>query len=323
MWTHGNAILLSLSLLGPMSLGGCTKAATSPQTHAPDETPTAAPVDPDEHAFFDGEGNPVELAAFIEQLADVDFVGFGELHYHDVGSRVELEVLEGMAAQQRPVALAMEFFEADTQAALDQYLAGEIDEATFREQTKRDDKYDTSHRPLIEFAKANSIPVIAANAPRRLVTGYRKAGGKDYPGYLEGLSEEERGFMPSSSVPPDDEFKRRFMDLMGPKRGPAFYPSMCLWNDAMAESAAEFRQANPEHRVLLVVGGFHVARHLGTVTQFTNRRPDDEVRVLMMAPTEGPMNFSDDDRGEGDLVLKVRMPPPPADPPRVEGHDAS
>jgi uncharacterized iron-regulated protein len=319
---NSRSSLLALLILVP-GLGACTKTATTEPTQTPEPSESAGPVDPDEHAFFDGEGNPAQLDAFIESLADVDFVGFGEMHYHDVGSRIELAVLEGMAAQERPVALAMEFFEADQQAALDRYLAGEIDEATFREQTKRDDKYDSSHRPLIEFAKQHGIPVIAANAPRRLVTGYRKAGGKDYPGYLAGLSEEDRALMPQSSVPPDDAFKTRFMDLMGSKRGPAFYPSMCLWNDAMAESAAKFRDSHPEHRILLVVGGFHVAAHLGTVTQFQNRRPDDSVKVLMMAPIEGPMQFSDENRGEGDLVLEVRMPPPPEDAPGVEEHDAS
>ena len=55
----------------------------------------------------------------------------------------------------------------------------------------------------------------------------------------------------------------------------------------MAESAADFREQNPEHRILLVVGGFHVAAHLGTVTQFQNRRPDDSVKVLLMSPAEG------------------------------------
>jgi uncharacterized iron-regulated protein len=316
MRSPGSWVLSTLLLL-PATLGGCTKPSTGEST-TPDDA--AAAVDPSEHAFFDGEGNPAELATFIAGLADV---GFGELHYHDIGSRVELEVLRGMAGQERPVALAMEFFEADHQAALDEYLGGDIDEATFRERTKRDDKYETSHRPLIEFAKEHQIPVIAANAPRHLVTGYRKAGGKDYAGYLASLPEEDRALMPRTSVPPDDDFKRRFMDLMGPKRGPAFYPSMCLWNDAMAESAADFREAHPEHRILLVVGGFHVAKHLGTVTQYQNRRPDDSVRVLMMAPVEGPMTFSEGDRDESDLVLKVRMPPPPKGAPSVEEHDAS
>jgi uncharacterized iron-regulated protein len=290
-------VLAAAMLLG----AGCDDLDRPTQT--PEQAQPAQP-DPEEHAFFDSEGNPSDLDSFISSLADVDFVGFGELHHHSVGSRVQLQVLEGMAAQDRPVALAMEFFEADQQATLDAYLAGSIDEPTFREQTKRDDNYERSHRPLIEFAKRNGVPVIAANPPRALVTAYRESGAT-YVDYLATLSERDQALMPRTSVPPDDEFKARFMKTMG-KRGPAFYPAMALWNDAMAEASADFREAHPEHRVLLIVGVYHVAKHLGVVTQFTARRPHDSVRVLSMAPVEGPMVFDASNRGEGDLVLEVR-----------------
>ena len=288
--------LAASTLLG----GGCDRQAEPTQT--PEQV--AAP-DPQEHAFFDSEGQPGELDSFIASLADIDFVGFGELHHHAVGSRVELALLEGMAAQDRPVALAMEFFESDQQAALDEYLAGSIDEPTFRERTRRDDNYEHSHRPLIEFAKLNGIPVIAANPPRALVTAYREAGPASYQDYLLTLSDQDRALLPRSSVPPDDEFKARFMKTMG-KRGPAFYPAMALWNDAMAESSADFREQHPDHRILLIAGVYHVAKHLGVVTQYTARRPEDSVRVLAMAPIEGPMVFDEANRGEGDMVLEVR-----------------
>lgn len=296
MRTSLSRLLLSLACL----TAACTQSRA---TAAPD----AATVDPGEHAFFDGEGGPTSFDAFVASVADVEFVGFGEMHYHPVGGRYQLALLEKMAAQPRPVALALEFFEADHQKDLDAYLAGEIDEATFRERTARDAKYDESHRPLVELCKQRQIPVIAANAPRRLVTAYRKSGAADYATYLGGLSEEDRGYMPRSSVPPEDAFKQRFMDFMGPERGPAFYRSMALWNDAMAESVADFRAAHPDHRVLLVVGAFHVAGRLGTVTQYLARRPDDRARILVMQPTEGPMAATAKDRGEGDVVLKVRV----------------
>ncbi len=268
----------------------------------------AAEVDPEEHAFFDAEGQEASFDAFVRDLADVDLVAFGELHYHPVGSRYELDLLRAMAAQERPVALAMEFFEADVQPALDDYLAGRIDEAEFRERTRQSDKYDDSHRPLIEFCKEHQIPVIAANAPRPLVKNYRKSG-LGYDEYLASLSDEERAQLPRRSVPPEDEFKRRFIDLMGPKRGSAFFGSMALWNDAMAESIADFRAAHEHHRVLLIVGGFHVAAHLGTITQYAERRPEDSLKVLLMQVLEdGPVGFSEDFRGEGDLQLGVRMP---------------
>lgn len=296
--TRTFALMFGVSML--LSLG-CDRPTQRTQTPEQPAVP-----DPDEHAFFDGEGKPSDLDSFIASLADVDFVGFGELHHHPVGSRVELAMLEGMAAQARPVALAMEFFEADQQPALDEYLSGAIDEPTFRERTKRDDNYERSHRPLIEFAKQNNIPVIAANAPRPLVTRYRESGAATYADYLASLSDQDRALLPRTSVPPDDEFKARFLKTMGPHRGPAFYPAMALWNDAMAESTADFRAEHPEHRILLIAGVYHVAAHLGVITQYSARRPEDSVRVLSMMPVEGAIVFDALNRGEGDLVLLVR-----------------
>lgn len=283
-----------------LALGGACKAS-----HTAPPAATGAELDRNEHAFFDGEGRATTLEGFIAGLADVDFIGFGEFHDHVVGSRVELALLAGLAAQPRPVALAMEFFTAEHQAALDEYLAGTIDEASFRARTGRDKKYDDSHRPLIEFAKARGIPVIAANAPRALVTAYRKSG-LPYQAWLATRSQAERALLPAASIPPEDEFKARFLATMGPERGQAFYPAMCLWNDAMAESAAGFRATHPAHRVLLIVGGYHVAGRLGVVTQYLARRPGESVKVLLMSQAEGPMAFAAADRGEADLIVKVR-----------------
>jgi uncharacterized iron-regulated protein len=303
-------------LLLVVLVGLSAACATSGRVAARRASDAGTRVDSGEHAFFTADGATTNFAAVLAGVADVDLVAFGELHDHAVGSRQELALLTGMAAQPRPVALAMEFFEADHQAALDQYLAGAIDEPTFRTRTDRDARYDASHRPLIELCKQRRIPVIAANAPRRLVTGYRKSGAPSYEAYLSSLSAADRGYMPRSSVPPDDEFKVRFMKFMGPIRGPAYYRSMALWNDAMAESIADFRVAHPEHRVLLVVGGFHVAGRLGAVTQYLARRPGDRVSVLLMQPTEGPMRLPAEEYGEGDVVLKVRLAERPATAPR-------
>ena len=283
----------------------------------PRSNATRAPAN--EHALYEGRtGAPMDLADFVGAAGDADFVVFGELHGHPVGARYELDLLRALARGDRPLVLAMEFFEADQQADLDAYLAGALDEAAFRERTHRTDVYDRGHRALIELCKTRGIPVLAANAPRRLVRGYRTFGGSSYDAYLASLSSEDRALLPRSVTPPSDAFRRKFLDFMGPKRGPAFLPSMLLWNDAMAESAAEARARDPRVRVLLVVGAFHVAGGLGLVESYRARRPDDTVQTLVMVPvSDGPLHLRDEQRGEGDAVLLVRPAPEP--PPAAGG----
>ena len=253
-------------------------------------------------ALYDTDGKPSSLAAFASRCTDADVIAFGELHEHAVASRLQAELLTALFAQPRPVALAMEFFETDTQPALDAYLAGEIDEPTFVERTARPAAYASSHRPLVEACKAHGARVVAANAPRRLVTEYRKSG-LEYAPWRAALSEADRALLPATSIPPHDEHERRFMALMGPKRGPAFFKSMALWNDAMAQSIVDVRTADPRTRVLFIVGAFHVAARLGTVTQISARSPATEFAVLTMR--DGGAAWRESDRGEGDLVVCV------------------
>ena len=89
----------------------------------------------------------------------------------------------------------------------------------------------------------------------------------------------------------------------------SFFRGQTLWDDAMAESIARYRDANPGHRVLLVVGAFHVAGRLGTITKVLARRPGDRVALLTMGAAEEPdLPFAEEDRGAGDAVLKVHPP---------------
>jgi uncharacterized iron-regulated protein len=276
-------------------------AAAAPAPVAP-----PAPATPSRpFALYDAEGRPTTFEAFLEGSRDADLVAIGELHGHPVGADFELRTLTALAATGRPLALAMEFFERDVQQALDDYLAGKSAEADFVKATRQSPAYAKTHRPLIEFAKAKGIPVIAANAPRRLVTEYRK-GEKPYAEYLSGLSEADRGFLPAETTLATGPYFDRWSKLMGPERGPRLLKGQSLWDDAMADAVATYRAAHPDHRVLLVVGGFHVAGRLGTITKYAERRPGDRVRLMVMsAGTPPDLAFDPADRGEGDLILTV------------------
>lgn len=277
--------------------------------------PTPTPVRPRPFALYDGkDGAPTTLEAFLAASKDADLVAFGELHGHPVGAAMELKVLEGMAAGPRPVALAMEFLERDVQGAIDDYLAGRTTEAEFLKVARQGPAYAVTHRPLVEFAKARKFAVIAANAPRRLVTEYRKSE-KSYADYVGTLTEADRGYLPAETTVATGPYLDRFTKLMGAERGPKLIKAQSLWDDAMADAIAAHRTAHPDARVMFVVGGFHVMGRLGTITKFKARRPDDRVAVLVMSQGTPPaLEFDAEDRGEGDLILTVPPQPAPAAP---------
>ena len=303
------ALLLPLLLLAACSTckPGC-RSRCRPCENVVVKTPVPTPA-PRQQALYDGtSGRPTTLDAFVEGSRGASLIAFGELHSHPVGARMEYDLLRQLWRQDPRLALAMEFFETDTQADLDAYLAGELDKLAFAERTRRQADYDKTHGPLVEWCRLNKVPVIAANAPRRLVREYRRSED-EYGDFLESLEEEDRALLPLETNVLDDPYWEKFSAMMGGMKAESFFKAQALWDDAMAAKAAAFVDANPDHRVLLIVGTFHVDEKLGTITKYRMRRPGDEVRTLVMRMDDDPtLPFADEDQGAGDAVLKVRPP---------------
>ncbi|MBK8270794.1 MAG: ChaN family lipoprotein [Planctomycetes bacterium] len=119
-----------------------------------------------------------------------------------------------MSAKGRPVSLAMEFFERDTQPSLDAYLDGRIEEGDFNTLTRRNRAYATSHRPMIEYCRAASIPVIAANAPWRLMRAMGKSG-LSFAEYRLSVEPADRAWLPRESEMLKGAYLERFEAVMG------------------------------------------------------------------------------------------------------------
>lgn len=69
-------------------------------------------------------------------------------------------------------------FERDVQEVMDEYLTGCIRQQDMLQDSRPWPNYLSDYAPLVELAKANSIPVIAANAPRRYVGMVGRGGLK-------------------------------------------------------------------------------------------------------------------------------------------------
>jgi uncharacterized iron-regulated protein len=295
------------------------------------------------------DGSNAQRLSFDDVLSRArraDIVLFGEEHSNVVCNQLQAQLFARLVRRPDMTALAMEFFETDTQVALDDYLAGRIDEKTFREKARQNRAYLTAHRPLIEFAKQAWAYVLAANAPRRLVSGLRKSG-LPYDQYLATLDPADRAWLPATSTAVRDEYWQAFCKVMEgghgespppstqPAGGPASVPasepasqpdpltaeerlyrgfrSQCLWDDAMADSVAKVRaNAASDLRVMLIVGSFHVAHHGGTKKKLAARRPQDRFCTIIFRGAEDTaLAFDPEDRNAGDIVIYGVTPPSP------------
>lgn len=270
-------------------------------------------------AVRDARLEPVARDRLFEQLRTRDFVFAGEQHDNLVFQGFELELLRALDTGKGDLVLSLEMFERDVQPTLDAYLAGEIDEKAFLKASRPWGNYRRSYRPLVEYAKAHGIPVIAANVPRRLAREVAREG-------IEAValfSEEDAAFAAEENHAASAGYRKRFAAVMKNLDGDRLehmYEAQCLKDDTMAESIHRFLEAHPERkRVYHVNGSFHSAFHYGTVHALAARRADAAIAVVTCVSVDNPATVDPLIVDGQDDVMVFAARPAPA-PPRENPH---
>jgi uncharacterized iron-regulated protein len=223
----------------------------------------------------------VTFDKIVTDMANADVLFFGEEHNDSAGHYLENKIFRALyAAYGDKIVLSMEMFETDNQTALDDYLHGFIDEARLGKDARLWSNYK-DYRPMVEYAKQNQIPVIAANPPRRYVSLVTKRGMKA----LDSLSKDAKKFLPP--LPYDTlsgRYRDKFMDIMKGSPGSTsqnIYYSQSLWDASMSYSIYKYLKSNKHKKVFHCVGGFHTEEKLGTTAQLQKR--NKKLKILNIA----------------------------------------
>jgi uncharacterized iron-regulated protein len=172
------------------------------------------------------------------------------------------------------LALSMEMFQTDCQTVLNEYLAGFIREKNLITDGRAWKNYK-DYRAMVDAAKDNHLPVIAANAPTRYTNMTTRLG----LGELQKLDATAKSWLPP--LPIDTATGRyydKFGQVMGGHAGPMkVYQSQNLWDATMGYNIAKFYKANKGTKIFQVNGGFHSEEKLGTVAQLKKYAPNVKV----------------------------------------------
>jgi uncharacterized iron-regulated protein len=246
----------------------------------------------------------ITISQLIKELTSSDIIFIGEIHSHSASHYLQTQVLTMLYQNKPQLILSMEQFERDKQSVLDEYLDSKIGEQTLIAQSHAWPNYVSDYRPLIEFAKAHQIPVIAANAPEALVRCIAQKG----PEVADALPAPQRAYLASDLTQSSAAYQAKFRQFMTSagawhghgqsvqKRTPRGShahghgePNGKLSNscdaqlardNTMAESIAKAIDAHPHHRVVAINGAFHSDGGLGTVDALKRLKPDLNIRVL-------------------------------------------
>lgn len=271
---------------------------------------------------FDTQANAwVDFEVMAADLATADAVFVGEQHNDPNTHHLERALLEALARRRADIALSLEMFERDTQAALDAYLAGTRDEAAFLKDSRPWPRYQTDYKPLVELARGKGWPVIAANVPRPLASGVAKGGLST----LESLAPEQQPWIAADIQCPKDAYFDRFSASMGGHPagdGPdavakqaamveRYYYAQCLKDEVMGESVARVARGPGEGPLVVHYNGaFHSDFALGATERARRRLPGSRVAVVSMLPVASldAIEPSAEDRKRADYLVYTLAP---------------
>lgn len=212
-----------LVLMMPTLFAASLRAQPTPDSTGA-ATPLADSTLADAYRVFRPDGQAATLDDVLAAMNAVEVVFVGEQHDDPVAHYLQAELLTQTYARlaenaARPMALSLEMFERDVQLILDEYLADLITETHFLRSSRPWKNYETDYRPMVEFAKAHGMPVLAANAPRRYVNRVSRKG----PASLDSLTVWGKSWLPPLPYPgPSPAYKakwdRLMAEMMAPKK---------------------------------------------------------------------------------------------------------
>ncbi len=223
------------------------------------------------------------LADLFPELRASRVIFVGEQHDRFSHHLNQLRVIQALQTAGEKIGVGMEMFQAPYQPVIDAYLAGEIDERTF---LKRSDYYErwrydyNLYKPILDFLKANRIPLVALNLPGDISRKTARDG-------IEGLTQKQREQVPGQMDFSDEHYRedlKQVFNLHGSETDlnefNYFYQAQTLWDETMAASAAQFLKAHPDRKLVVLAGNGHLRYKYG-IPQRLYRRSGQPFAVIL------------------------------------------
>ncbi|MEM9824375.1 MAG: ChaN family lipoprotein, partial [Bacteroidota bacterium] len=163
--------------------------------------------------IYNKKGKKVKYKKLLKQAKKQDIILFGEIHNNPISHWLELELAKDLS-KEKQLTLGAEMIERDNQISLTDYLEGKIDYYALDSLARLWPNYKTDYAPLVDLAKANQLPFIGTNIPRRFASNVYYEGGFEI---LDQLSAQEKSWVAPLPIPFDPELPqyKNILTMMG------------------------------------------------------------------------------------------------------------
>jgi uncharacterized iron-regulated protein len=225
-----------------------------------------------------------DLHAIIPRLAEKRVVFVGETHDHYQDHLAQLEIIRALHERHADLVIGVEYFQAPFQEALDTYIAGQSSEKQLLRKTEYFERWRFDYRlyrPIMQYARAQAIPVIALNIRTEISQKVAHSG-------LDSLSKSEMTQIPQEIDRSDTAYRGRLRAVFDAHQERAaapgsfdyFVEAQLLWDEAMAETAATYLRRHPQRPMVILVGNGHLLYGSGIPRRLLRRIPVDSAIVV-------------------------------------------
>ena len=261
------------------------------------------------YRLFTAQGPPGDYDQMLTQLAQADVVLFGEQHNDPIAHWLELQVTKDLARLKGPgkLVLGLEMFERDVQPLLTQYAAGTLPDSAFERQSRPWPNYATDYRPLLLLARAQQLPIIGTNAPRR----YAQQVARGSLAALDALPALDKSYLAplplavDYSLPGYQNMAAMFGDAAAAHGGGAqnIIQAQALKDATMAYAIRTSRQ--PGQTLLHFNGSYHSDHHDGIVAYLRQAAPKLRIKTLSLVSQKQLQALDKENIDLADYVIVV------------------
>jgi uncharacterized iron-regulated protein len=335
-WQTSAHTILCLKMILTLLISGC--AGKSMNIKAPNHDKS--------FVIYSKEGKQSKIDHIVEEAILADVIFIGETHNNPIANELEKILLKAIHQKtidpankpnKKNVVLSLEFFETDVQTIVDEYMQGLITEEHFIVSSRAWHNYRKAYHPLIEYAKDNSIPVVAANAPRRYVNMVSRLGRQS----LNDLSDSAKSWLPplpygeaseiyirkinelnnnldtkikkpdknhgkNTNLPP--EKAKKIMAAMKKTSHEIIHNAQSLWDASMAWSISKTLQHKPDSLVISINGNFHSEGGLGIPEHLSAYSPGLKTVIITIKPEKSPTGQKISLSEKDDFIIFTTLP---------------
>ncbi|MFK8181857.1 MAG: ChaN family lipoprotein [Phormidesmis sp.] len=299
LWLWGGAVSLAL-LVSPL-VSGCSlsndsdapsvqAAALNSSDGSAERQLLAQEKDASKQRDVQGDrtNSDVDNSSVLAAIASSQVIYLAETHNDSADHDAQLAIIQALNAE-GDIAIGLEMFQRPFQAALDDYLAGNSDEEGLIAASEYETRWGFDwefYAPILRYAKANNIPLIALNTPAEITRKVAKTG-------LESLEGDDLKYIPPvSDIDLSDQDYRDWISAVFSAHGGAghsldfdnFFAAQVLWDETMAERVVQQLAAQPERQVIVLAGEGHVLNGYGIPNRVERRLPEVVHSSVQLVP---------------------------------------